>query len=524
MKVKKIYDLFSIYRWYERLFLFVRGIAKPFGLVLIPYFNRRLRPTRRVIPKRGSTLQMVIRPDERAYVGWPVISYALRPFIRTSNGKEEGEKESSKRSNGGEEGEEDVEESVDITIGRLLIAILIILPLAVAFFIALVNLSPGIQDAIFPKGLPEITQNVTSMWQVILQVVLVIVLMVLLIFSLWTAGLIWTYWRYEWERRHTILAVFLEGILHLEAEFITRMITPFFEGDNVVVDNLTEIDLIRDVQIATDIQNLLGGAYTPPGQDRWNQYLSKRYRVLSLRVGSRAGADDLFVSVKWADTTMACINQLIDLGKAYKNLFVTYQENESKALSEDAGTKKFDEKDRAGLVKKIWAGFDGIYPTLVERYNDGYEDLVDPREWDRENGRRVSPDSGSDSGSAPVFMTSSDPDSGPNSNLPDVPEGTVAPSETNTAIAVEERLGRQKSFLTNVSDSNPEIDDGAVSSLVRREGSGALIEETPVVSSSTSESEDEPIDADNILAPNEEQSGPDLWQTILSDSDDEDEE
>jgi hypothetical protein len=373
--LKKIFDLFSIVRFYEFMFGLVKKISLPFESVIMPFLNWRLRPERSVRPKRGSTLQLKLEPDELAYVGWPVIRYLFRPFIRA---------------NGEEVSSPVTEESENsISLARVIIAIPLMALSFLAIILVIASSDPFMEDLIFPRGLPEPNTGLQIGGQGIpLQLIILLVFLVILLFLIWFFGLIFTYWRYEWERRHQVFAFFLEGLLHLEAEFVGRAVTPFYSGDNKKVDTLTPADEMMEIEVVTDVEDLPGGERTSQAQDKWTQYLSKKYQTQSIRIASRSGSPDILRSIRYAPTTLTCIEQIKDLGRTYKETLRSFEMKQQDVLVSGASTSGYDVKAGTGEAGRIWENFDRLYPQPVKVYPDGFA-LQDPGIWNRLHGELV---------------------------------------------------------------------------------------------------------------------------------------
>lgn len=378
---KKFYDLFSIVRYLELLFKLVKKVAAPLESLIIPFFDWRLKPDRPYEPGRGSSLQLVIRPDDRAYVGWPVLKYVF-PFLSG-----QGQKKAQQKT-----GEDEFIEEPQVSFFQMLFRALFLLFFLIVVVI-FISLNPRIADYILPKGflrfdlgnlsfptLPSI--GISGMLTLGLFLVVVLVIFLLL---LWLVGLVFTYWRHEWQRRNTVYAFFIEGLLHLEAEFIGRAVSPFYIGENTVVDTFTPAVEMMEIELVTDVENLKGGEKTLTWQDKWSQYLSKKYQMKSIRIASRSGADDILRSVAFAPTTMSCINKIIDQGVLYKKTHQSFQEKEQEAKSANADSLNFDASAGARKVERVWDNFERLYPQGANKFDDAF-DLQDPGVWDRHTG------------------------------------------------------------------------------------------------------------------------------------------
>ncbi len=376
--LKKLYDLFSIVRFYEIFFNLTKRLAAPFEKPIMSFLNWRLGPEKRIVPRRGSTLQLVIPPDERAYVGWPVIKYILGPFLKDETVQPAGN---------GDQAEPAVEA---VTCGRILTRLPLLLLVSALVILAMVLAVPFLQDQVFPNGLPDL--NLGTLPSIVTEnfswvsVILILLTIVTLILIFWIGGLILTYWRYEWERRHTLYAFFLEGMYRLEAKFIGRAVGPFYTGDNVKV-NFTRIEEMLEAESVVDEEDLQGGKKTSDAQDAWSQYLSKKYQVQTIKIPSRSASPDILQYVTYAPSTHACINQIIDLGRTYVDDFSSFQQKEVKAKSDDAGSGRYDANASSREAEKVWDDFSRLYPQSVQFYANAF-DMEDPSIWDRKSGMR----------------------------------------------------------------------------------------------------------------------------------------
>jgi len=484
----KIFDLFSLVRYFEFMFNVTKKLATPLEPIMMSFFNWRLRPHRPQVPKRGSTLQMVIRPDERAYVGWPVIHYIIKPLIRSSSREERIVK--GVQANGDVGGK--------VSFARLVLAIPITLVMGVIMFGVIVASSPTFRKIFFPNGLSIFELGSISTEGLVTNTIVVVVLLVFLSLLLWFVGLIWTYWRYEWERRHTVFPFFLEGVLHLEAEFIGKAVTPFFLGENKKVDTLTPTNEIREIELATDVEDLSGGEWTSSWQDSWSQYLSKKYQIQALRIGSLSTAHDIFRSVAHAPTTVLCCNEIVDMGKTYLDLHATYRIKAQEALSEDAPSGQFDDKSGSRKAKKVWENFDSIYPQPIKRYESAFE-LEDPGLWDRERGEKVTLSLGPGAG---------------------LPLGIVKPPDSDLNDTSEAKR-KPSSIIRTEIESELNGDDEEDLFPFRRDD-----KEKVEVSAPTITEIEETSDPEETIEPGEKQDStsnstptPSFWETISEDAD-----
>lgn len=419
---KRIYDFFSVIRQLENLFNLVKFLASPFEPIVMAFLNWRLRPDRPLVLKRGSTLQMVILPDERAYVGWPVVRAIVKPFVRSSKDLEE---ENEKKSPG-------------VPVANLIMAIPVIALLALAMFVVLVNANPFIRDILLPRNLPDITLETIPVGQITLICLLSIIFLVMLFLILWFARLIAIYWWYEWARRHKVLAHLWEGVLHLEADPIFRLITPFYSGENKKIDTITPPEEITEIELATDAESLYGGEKTSEWQDRWSQYISKKYQVQAIRMASRSRADDIFPAVTYAPTTIAVLSEIVDRGRTYKDTLKTFREREQVALSEKAGSAQYDAKKSAREAERVWEDFDKIYPPAIgsdgkpiKMYQNAFA-LDDPGLWNRQTVERIKPLQRSSGDSPPDFNLGQSP-----SNPPANPNNLEASTEVTQVAKMQ---------------------------------------------------------------------------------------
>lgn len=390
--LKGLYNLFSIVRIYELVFNAARSISIPLEPLVIPFLNWRLRPERPFIPKRGSTLQLIIRPDERAYVGWPVLKYILGPLIGNTDDSDTSIEKGPVSDSGPVN-----QEGTQITCGRLLIRLPLFILICAIALVASINSSPYLRDLFIPKGIPLLRERVSFSLQTLttgntliigIGVALTAALLTAMVLLIWLVGLVSTYWRYEWERRHTVFAFSLEGLLHLEAEFLWKAVGPFYQGDNKKVDTPTPVEEIMEIELVTDVEDLIGGEQTPAAQDTWSQYLSKKHQVQSIRIASRSGAPDILRSITLAPTTLSCISKIVDAGVAYKTTLRSFQAKEQEVLSGTADRESFDAKAGVREAEKVRDNFDRLYPQPIKRYPNAFA-LIDPGIWDRRSGERV---------------------------------------------------------------------------------------------------------------------------------------
>jgi len=368
--LKKLYDLFSVVRFYDFVFRVVKRVASPFENIIITFLNWRLRPERPFRPMRGSTLQMVIRPDERAYVGWPVIKYVFKLFIRENT-------------------ENNVDNKQIVSDGTNFLRFMVAIPIMVAGFYVVVwyaaGLNPDIFRFIFPKGMPDISTAFKSTIGANFNLGIMLIALAVFLLLVWLFGLVFTYWRYEWERRHNVFAFFLEGLLHLEAEFIGRAVTPFYSGNNKKVDTLTPSNEIMEIELVTDVEDLIGGEKTPLAQDKWSQYLSKKYQIQSFRIASRSGAPDILRHISLAPSTLDCINQVVESGNTFRDTLKSFKQKEQEVLAGGAGSGSFDAKASSREISKVWEDFNRLYPQPIKEYKNAFK-MEDPGLWDRHLG------------------------------------------------------------------------------------------------------------------------------------------
>jgi len=389
MRARRIYDLFSIVRMYELMFNVVKALAKSLEPIVVPFLNWRLRPKRPHVLKRGSTLQMVIRPDEKYYVGWPVIRYILGPFTRQASNRRV-TKRSVESENGPVEETNGIDEEGKIHWGRLFVVIPVVFLMAIAMLMILSTASPSIRS-LLPGWFPDISitnLKSISIGLIAVRVVLIGVLFTAIVFSIWLIGLIYTYWCYEWERRHWVWEIFLEGLLNLKAEFVFSAVTPFYTGDNKKIDSMTPPQEVVEIVMVTDVEDLPNGEITSELHDKWSRYLSKKYQIAAIRVASRFGSHDILVGVKDAPNTVACISDIIERGKLYWQTRETFLLREQDALADGAGSSRFDSGKNVTEAKRVWDDFDLLYPQPVKRYENSFA-LEDPGIWDREGGEEV---------------------------------------------------------------------------------------------------------------------------------------
>lgn len=452
--LKKLYDLLSIVRFFEFLFVVTKKISSPLESLIIPFIDWRLKPERPYEPGRGSALQLVIRPDERAYVGWPVLRYILRPFIGGRQVDEEAQ------------GTTETSEEPSVSCGQMILRLpllILVLALTAAMMVLLV---PDFRDFLFPGKLPGFSLGNFSLpalpsLEVSSSLILGLLLLVLIfiaLFLLWLAGLVLTYWRYEWQRRNTVFAFFTEGLLHLEAEFIGRAVSPFYIGEDIKVDTFTPADEMLEIELVTDVEDLIGGEKTSAWQDRWSQYLSKKYQIRNIRIASRSGADDILRAVAYAPTTMSCINKIIDQGVLYKKTYESFQQKEQEAKSANADSLNFDASAGARKVERVWDNFDRLYVQDAKRYLDAFA-MSDPGSWNRRTGelRQVqSHSSDNPKNSQPVAVAPKSPEPDLSSSFfPPLNDETSPKDEVQTPQE-EEKEEKQPPLSEPPEDKSPD--------------------------------------------------------------------
>jgi hypothetical protein len=347
------------------------------------FLNWRLRPKQSLTPKRGSILLMSVEPFDKSFVGWPVITHILGPFIKDNNttvaaDHDEAGTDAAKAAGSG------------VSCGRIITRAPLTITLIAIVVTGLLYLDPTLGKLI-PGGPLKLSldalPSLMAAMPYLIGIVLLLALLIGLAALVWVTRLILTYWRYEWSRRHIKYLFFLDGLWHFEARFIARAVSPFFSGDNPPVVTFTRMDQMLELEMVSDVEDLPGGEKTSDAQDAWNQYLSKKYGVRTIRVPSMSESPDILRYVADAPSTLDSLNQIIDLGRTYLQDFSSFQQAEVRAKSADAGSKKFDARARAREVEKVREDFSRLYPQSIDFYPDVF--AVGPGAFDRKSVQEV---------------------------------------------------------------------------------------------------------------------------------------